>query len=125
MKALRNPHADILGHPTGRILFRRDPYAIDLEKVIHVAAEEGVALEINAFPDRLDLDDIWAFRAREMGATLCLSSDAHTVDQLSVMRYGVAVARRAWLEKKHVLNTLPVEKLLSWTRSRRQNRQAA
>lgn len=119
IKALRNPYVDILAHPTGRLLLKRDPYQVDLEKVIQVASQEGVALEINAFPDRLDLDDVWASRARETGAMLCINSDAHMPAHLSVMRYGVAVARRAWLQKKNVLNTLPVEKLLSYRRDTR------
>ncbi len=125
VKALRNPHVDVLAHPTGRLLLKRDPYEVDLEKVIRVAAAEGVALEINAFPDRLDLDDVWAMRAREEGAALCINSDAHAPSQLPVMRYGVGVARRAWLEKKDVLNTLPVEKLLARRRSRRQSARRA
>ncbi len=118
VRALRNPHVDVLGHPTGRLLLRRDPYEVDLEKVIEVGAEHGVALEINAFPDRLDLDDVWARRAKERGAMLCISTDAHAPDQISFMRYGVAVARRGWLEKSDVLNALPLELLLKRLRSR-------
>ena len=118
VRALRNPHVDVLGHPTGRVLLRRDPYELDLEKVIEVAAEHGVALEINAFPDRLDLDDIWSKHAQEHGAMLSISTDAHAPDHLTYMRYGVGVARRAWLEKKDVLNALPLEELLTKLRAR-------
>lgn len=118
VRAIRNPHVDVLGHPTGRLLLRRDPYEVDVEKVIEVAAEHGVALEINAFPDRLDLDDVWTRRAKELGAMLCISTDAHAPDQLAFMRYGVAVARRGWLEKKDVLNALPLEQLMKRLRSR-------
>jgi DNA polymerase (family X) len=118
LRALRNPHVDILGHPTGRLLLRRDPYEVDLERVIKVASEEGVALEINALPDRLDLDDVWARRAMQLGAMLCINTDAHAPDHLTHMRYGIAVARRGWLEKKDVLNALPLEELLRWLRTR-------
>jgi DNA polymerase (family 10) len=126
VRALHNPHVDVLGHPTGRLLLRRDPYEVDLEKVIRVAVEHGVAVEINAFPDRLDLDDVWARRAKELGAMLCISTDAHAPDQLDVMRYGVAVARRGWVEKEGVLNALPLDDLLERLQSRgRKLRRAA
>jgi len=118
VRALRNPHVDVLGHPTGRLLLRRDPYELDLDKVIEEAAGHGLVLEINAFPDRMDLDDVWSRHAQEQGAMLCISTDAHAPDHLTYMRYGVAVARRAWLEKKDVLNALPLGALLTKLRAR-------
>jgi DNA polymerase (family 10) len=112
-RAMRNPHADILFHPTGRILGKREPFAIDLDAVIRVARETGTALEIDAYPDRLDLSDEAARRAVEAGVKLVIDSDAHAAAHFAVLEYGVAVARRAWVEARHVLNTLPVDGLLA------------
>lgn len=111
IKALRNPYVDVLNHPTGRILLQREPYDVDLERVLQVAAETGTALEINSSPNRLDLDDIWSRRAKELGVNLVVNTDAHGPPQLAFMRYGVAVARRGWLEPRNVLNTRIREKL--------------
>ncbi len=119
LRAFENPYVDILAHPTGRLLNRRPGYAVDLERVLRSAAERGIAVEINASPDRLDLDDVWARRAKELGVTLCINTDAHTPGSLAFIRYGVAVARRGWIEKQDVLNALPVERVLA---SRRRNR---
>ena len=94
VRALRNPYVDVLCHPTGRLLERRAGYAVDLERVIKVAVDEGVALEINGQPSRLDLDDVWARRAAQAGATLVIGTDAHAPDQLDHLRYGLSVARR-------------------------------
>lgn len=105
VKALRHPHVHILGHPTGRLLGRREPYALDLEEIIRVARAEGVALEVNAQPDRLDLDDVHVQLAREAGVKLVISSDAHRVEELDWIRYGIGQARRGWCEAKDVLNT--------------------
>src|SRR5690606_3792369 len=104
--AMRNPHVDIIGHPTGRILGRREPYAVDMERIIAVAAETGTCLEINASPDRLDLKDVHARWARERGVMIVINTDAHSTDGLDQMAYGVTVARRAWLGKADVLNCL-------------------
>ncbi|HEY8496861.1 MAG TPA: DNA polymerase/3'-5' exonuclease PolX [Limnochordales bacterium] len=104
--AMRNPHVDIIGHPTGRILGRREPYAVDIERIIAVAAETGTCLEINASPDRLDLKDVHARSARERGVMIVVNTDAHSTDGLDQMAYGVTVARRAWLGKADVLNCL-------------------
>jgi DNA polymerase (family 10) len=112
-RAIRNPHADILFHPTGRVLGKREPYAIDLDFVIRVARETGTALEIDAYPDRLDLPDDAARRAVEAGVMLVIDSDAHAVAHFAALEYGVAVARRGWVEARHVLNTLPVDGLLA------------
>ena len=114
VKAIRHPHVDAIGHPTGRLLGRRDGYEFDLESVLAAAAESGTALEINAFPDRLDLNDVMARRAGEVGAPLCINCDAHRPEHFEFMRYGVATARRAWLTAGQVLNTLDADALLDW-----------
>jgi DNA polymerase (family 10) len=103
----------VLGHPTGRLLGEREPIAIDLPAVVAACVRRGVALEINAHPHRLDLDDVHTRMAREMGARLVISTDAHSTDELALLRFGVDVARRAGLERRDVLNTLPAEKLLA------------
>jgi len=105
LRALENPHVDILGHPTGRLILRREPYAIDVEAIIAAAATHGVAIEINCQVDRLDLNDVHARLARDRGVRLVISSDAHSRGALSTLRWGVVVARRAWLGPDDVLNT--------------------
>ncbi|MBI3947389.1 MAG: DNA polymerase/3'-5' exonuclease PolX [Armatimonadetes bacterium] len=112
LKAIRNPHVDVLGHPTGRILGRRDPYPVDMEAVARAAAESGTALEINAQPDRLDLKDTDARLAKERGALVAIVSDAHSAAQLAMMEPGIATARRGWIEREDVLNALPLRQLL-------------
>jgi DNA polymerase (family 10) len=112
-RAMRNPHADILFHPTGRVLGRREPYEVDFEEIVRVALETGTALEIDAFPDRLDLNDDHARRAVEAGVKLTIDSDAHSAAHFPFLDYGIAVARRGWVEAKNVLNTQPVERLLA------------
>lgn len=118
VSAMRNPHVDAIGHPTGRVLGRRDPLDVDLESVIRAAAETHTALEINSWPNRLDLWDEPARRARDAGAKLAINTDSHAADQLAFLRYGVAVARRAWLEPQDVLNAQPLDDLLAYLRSR-------
>lgn len=118
VKALDNPHVDILGHPTGRLLGSREAYAVNIDRLIEAAGRTRTALEINASPKRLDLSDVHARMARERGARLVISTDAHTRYQLRYMEYGVAIARRAWLEPKHVLNTLSLKEFRSWLHER-------
>ncbi|MHB1161994.1 MAG: PHP domain-containing protein, partial [Chloroflexota bacterium] len=125
LRAFENPYVDILAHPTGRLIDRRPGYQVELERVLQAAAELGVAVEINAAPDRLDLDDVWARRAKELGVSICIDTDAHSPGNLAFMRYGVAVARRGWLEKRDVLNSLPLEQLLARRRRNRPLRRAA
>jgi DNA polymerase (family 10) len=103
--AMENPLVDCIGHPTGRLIDRREPYAIAVEKVIEAAARTGTFLEINGNPDRRDLNEIWARHAAEAGVHICLTSDGHGTDTLSNVRYAVATARRGWLTKKQVANT--------------------
>ena len=112
LRALENPYVRILGHPTGRQLLRRDPYQFDMGRVFDTARQKGVVVEINASPERLDLCDRHARLAKEKGLKLVISTDAHSPRHFAFMRYGVLTARRAWLEKKDVINTLPPEKLL-------------
>ena len=107
IRAISNPHVDILAHPVCRLLGKREPVRIDMESIFHAAAESNTALEINAMPDRLDLNDVHVFRARELGVKLVIGTDAHSVEQLRVMRFGVGVARRGWCETQHILNTRP------------------
>ena len=109
--AVENENVDIIGHPTGRIIGRRDPYDVDMQAVLEAAARTGTAMEINAYPSRLDLNDTWARAAKELGVKMSIDSDAHEPEQLKVMKYGVKVARRGWLEKKDLLNTLSLAEL--------------
>ncbi|HSK05590.1 MAG TPA: DNA polymerase/3'-5' exonuclease PolX [Kofleriaceae bacterium] len=112
VRALRHPRVHVLGHPTGRLLGKRAPIAVDVERVIAVAAETGVLLEINAQPDRLDLDDVHARAARDAGVGLAISTDAHHASELRYLGHGVDQARRGWCEPRHVANTLPLRALL-------------
>jgi DNA polymerase (family 10) len=116
LRAMDNRHFHILAHPTGRLIGERDPYDVDLEKVLQAAAERGCCLELNAHPDRLDLDDIHCKMAKEMGIKLSIATDAHFTTDLGFMRFGIGQARRGWLEKDDVLNTRPVEEMLKLLR---------
>jgi DNA polymerase (family 10) len=108
VRALRHAHVHVLAHPTGRLIGKREPYPVDFDQILQAAADHGVALEINAQPERLDLDDVQARAAHDAGVRLVISTDAHRIAELSWMRYGVDQARRAWCEPRHVLNTLPL-----------------
>jgi len=111
--AIENENVDIIGHPTGRIIDRRDPYEVDMQAVLQAAARTGTAMEINAHPSRLDLNDVWARAAKELGVKMSIASDAHDPEQLKVMKYGITVARRGWLEKKDLLNALTLQDLMN------------
>jgi DNA polymerase (family 10) len=113
LSAVDNPDVDIIAHPTCRLLAAREPVAIDLEAVLRTAAKNNKIMEINAMPDRLDLNDVHASRARELGVKLAIGTDAHAVSHLDFMRFGVGVARRAWCEPQHILNTLPLADILT------------
>jgi len=112
IKAIQNPNVKILAHPTGRLILEREPFKINLGEVIRAAVDHGVVLEINAYPDRLDLKDVDARMARDLGAKLTINTDAHSALQLELMKFGVFTARRGWIEAKDVINTLPLERLL-------------
>jgi DNA polymerase (family 10) len=118
LAALDHPLVQILAHPTGRKIGRRDSMRFDLDRVLERAVERGVAVELDSHPDRLDLSDTALVRARELGAKIVISTDAHRVAHLDHARYGVEQARRAWLEPRHVLNTLPVDEFLAALRPR-------
>jgi DNA polymerase (family 10) len=111
-RAMQHPRVDILAHPTGRLINRREPYPVDVEELVRVARDYGVMLELNAQPDRLDLRDFHLQMAREAGVKIVISTDAHRAAELDFMRYGVDQARRGWLEKKDVANTYPKSKFL-------------
>ncbi len=110
-KAMKNPHVDIFAHPTGRIVGARDEYQIDFDKMLKIAKETGTILEINA-SSRLDLRDLYIRRAKAEGVKMIINTDAHKKEQMDLMEYGVAQARRGWAEKGDIINTLPVEELL-------------
>jgi DNA polymerase (family 10) len=122
LRAIENPHVDILGHPTGRLLLKRQAYPIDVEAVIEAAARLGLALEINSQPHRLDLHDVHAKLARERGVQLVISSDAHSRQAVEVLRWGVMVGRRAWLQPADVLNTRPFDEFRASLRRHRRPR---
>ena len=118
ISAIENKNVDIIGHPTGRIINQREPYGLDLQAVLEAAARNGTALEINAYPGRLDLNDINARAAKDMGVRMSINTDAHDQTMLSNMKYGVNVARRAWLEKKDLLNAMSLPELMDTLKSR-------
>src|SRR3954469_15976543 len=109
LRALSNPHVSIVGHPTGRLLLRRDAYAYDLDAILRAAAANKIAMEHNAYPDRLDLCDTHLKRAKELGVKIVINTDAHHTAHYDKIRYGILQLRRAWLTKEDVLNTLPIE----------------
>lgn len=110
-KAMDNPYFTIFAHPSGRLINEREPYEVDMEKVMKAAKDRGCFMELNAHPDRLDLDDVNCRMAKEMGLKVVLSTDAHSVDGLDFMRFGVGQARRGWLEADDVVNTRPLKQL--------------
>jgi DNA polymerase (family 10) len=109
LRAMENPHVRIMGHPTGRILLRREPYPYDFERIINEAAKRGIQMEINASPERLDLDASHLRAAKAKGLKFVISTDAHHVRHLDNMKYGVLMARRGWLRPEDVLNTRGVK----------------
>src|SRR6185503_5616820 len=114
IRAIDNRNVDIIGHPTGRLLPDRSGADLDMEAVLRAAARSGVALEINANPARLDLDDNYAYRALELGCLLAINTDAHNAGNFELAHFGVGIARRAWATPEQVINTWPGEKLLRW-----------
>jgi DNA polymerase (family 10) len=109
LKAVANPNTSIIGHPTGRLQLRRDAYQFDMDAVLTAAAKNKVAMELNSYPDRLDLNDVHLRQAKQRGVKIVINTDAHHTSHLDKIRYGMLQARRAWLTKNDVLNTLPVE----------------
>ncbi|MDD5083024.1 MAG: hypothetical protein PHU08_06600, partial [Dehalococcoidales bacterium] len=118
LKALENPHVDVLSHPTGRLFPDRESVALDIEAVFRAAAKNNIILEINAMPNRLDLKDIHAYRARELGVKLAINTDAHSTDHLELVRFGIGVARRGWCEATDIINTRPLPELINYLANR-------
>lgn len=112
IKAVENPQVDIIAHPTGRLIGRREPYQLDMDKLMDACRANGKALELNAYPERLDLSDLNCRKAKEKGIKIAISSDAHRDSHLDWMNFGIATARRGWIEPGDVINTLPLAKLL-------------
>jgi DNA polymerase (family 10) len=110
LKAVSNPNTSFLGHPTGRLLLRREAYQFDIDAVIKAAAKHKVAMELNSYPDRLDLCDRHLRLAKQHGVKIVINTDSHHTSHLDKIHYGILQARRAWLTKDDVLNTLPVKK---------------
>lgn len=120
ISAMKNPFVSIIAHLTGRLIGERDAYEIDMEEVLKTAKDTGTAIEINAYPLRLDLNDIYVKKAKEMGIVFAVSTDIHIIYQFDFMRYGVGIARRGWLEKKDILNTCPYRTLLKHLKTKGQ-----
>jgi len=114
IKAMKNPHVDIISHPTGRILKQRDEYQADFDKILRAAKETRTILEINSSPDRLDLKDTNIKKAKELGIKMIINTDSHHSSQMEVIRFGIAQARRGWAENKDIINTQPLAKLLKY-----------
>jgi len=118
LAAIENPYTQIIGHPTGRLLLKREGIDYDMEKVLDACAKHGVVMECNSYPDRLDLKDVYLRMCKERGVKVVISTDSHVASNLSFIRYGVVMARRGWLEKKDVINTLPSEEFLGALRAK-------
>lgn len=124
ISAMENPHVSVIGHASTRLLGRRDPVDFDIEALLQTARATGTAMEINAAPERLDLKDTHAARARELGVPLVINTDSHHTDSLSNQRFGVAVARRAWCGPEHILNAYPAAEFMGWLRTPKAERPA-
>ncbi len=111
IKAMNNDQANFLAHPTGRLIGKRDPYEVDIEQIIDAATQTNTRLEINSFPDRLDLDDVHIKQAKDHHIRFVLGTDSHSINHLDFIRFGIATARRGWLEKKDILNTSSVKEI--------------
>ena len=118
LAAIENPYTQIIAHPTGRLLLRREAFDYEMEKILEAAKERGVAMECNAYPDRLDLNDVHLRMAKERGVKIVISTDSHSTANLRFMKYGVITARRAWIEKNEVINTFPIDEFLGALRAK-------
>lgn len=118
LNAVNNPHVDLIGHPRGQLILERDGADLDLEAIFAAAAKSGIAMEINANPHRLDLEAQYARRAVEFGIPLCIDTDAHRIEEMDLMRYGILTARRGWVEAHSVINTWTLDKFLEWVEKR-------
>ena len=122
IRAMEHPSVTIIGHASTRLLSRRQPVQFDIEALLRAARETGTAMEVNSAPERLDLKDTHAHRARELGVPLAINTDSHHYTSLGQRRFGVAVARRAWCESRHILNTLPLDRFLAYIRTPKPHR---
>ncbi len=118
LNAIQNPHVDIIAHPSGRLIGRRDPADLDMDRILEAALEHGTILEINSNPERLDLNDIYSRRAAKMGIPLAINTDAHRPEHLAFRELGVGVARRAWVTKKQVVNCWTAARMQKWLKAR-------
>jgi len=114
IKAMKNPNIDIISHPTGRLIGRRDEYQLDFDKVLKTAKETGTILEINSSPERLDLRDIYIRRAKNEGVKMIINTDSHQKEQLGLIEYGVSMARRGWASPEDIINTESLKNLLKY-----------
>ncbi|GAB4112458.1 MAG: DNA polymerase/3'-5' exonuclease PolX [Candidatus Caldatribacteriota bacterium] len=112
IKAMQNKYVNIIAHPTGRLIGYREAYELDMERIMQVASETGTILELNAHPERLDLNEIYCRLAKEKGVQIAIQTDAHSIEGLAMMDFGLAIARRGWLENRDILNVLPLDKLM-------------
>jgi DNA polymerase (family 10) len=118
LRSIKNPHVDIIAHPTGRLIGKRDPADLDIDAIFQAAAEHDVVLEINSNPERLDLKDTHARRALGSGCRLAINTDAHHPDHFAFRRFGVGTAQRAWAEAHSIVNTWSLNRLLAWLKTR-------
>ena len=114
IRAMENEHVTMLGHVTGRLLLKRDPYAVNMEKIIDCAAETRTVIELNCNPWRLDMDWRWWHRARDKNVLTSINPDAHATEQLQFLAYGARLARKGWLRREDVLNCLPLTEIRDW-----------
>jgi DNA polymerase (family 10) len=118
LKAMENPYTTIIGHPTGRLLLAREGYPVNMQTFITAASELNVAIELNANPHRLDIDWRWLKRARDIGVKISINPDAHRIEGIEDMRYGVGIARKGWLTKSDVFNCLSAGQVIQYAKSR-------
>ena len=114
IRAIKNPNIDIISHPTGRLLKKREAYQVDFDRILKAAKQFGVALEINSYSYRLDLNDIHIRRCKEEGVKMVINTDSHHKEQMRCLELGVSQARRGWAEKKDIINTQSLDKLLKY-----------
>jgi len=122
IKAMQNKYVHIIAHPTGRLIGFREAYQLDMERIMQVAADTGTILELNAHPERLDLNEVYCRMAKEKGVQITIQTDAHSTEGLAMMDFGIAIARRGWLEEGDVLNTLPLDKLINRLKNKREQK---
>jgi DNA polymerase (family 10) len=118
LNAISNPHVDCIGHPTARLIGKRDPVKVDMDAIMHAALQSGTALEINSNPERLDLDSQYARLAMDRGVLLAINTDAHSTLMMDYLPYGIITARRGWVTPDRVINTWSYERFIQWVQAR-------